>query len=353
MRITNNMITASTLRNINDAANRLATANDAVSSQQKIQAASDDPVVATRAVTYRSYVSQIQQYQDNVDAADGWQTATDDALGSLSDVLQSVRELTVQASSDTCSDEDLADIQTQITTLRDQAVSIMNSSYSGRYIFGGYSTSEAPYEVVNTTIGDTVTFKGDYLGVGGVVSSDISDSDIESFCAANYTSAYDTSAADENITYNIGFSNDVAVNIEGQDVTGGDAGTNLFDTFSKLLLALGGATSYKSATTDATTGTTTVTTETLDLSSLLDELDTDYDRITTSQAKLGARMNKVDNASDILSDAYTAYSTLMSDNEDVDAATASTEQTTAEYVYQASLSVGAKVVSKSLIDYLG
>ena len=39
----------------------------------------------------------------------------------------------------------------------------MNSTSAGRYIFGGYSTSEAPYEVVSTDIGDTVTFKGDYL----------------------------------------------------------------------------------------------------------------------------------------------------------------------------------------------
>lgn len=57
MRITNGMVADNTLRNINKAANA------AVSSNQKIQRASDDPVVATRAVTYRSYVSQIEQYQ--------------------------------------------------------------------------------------------------------------------------------------------------------------------------------------------------------------------------------------------------------------------------------------------------
>ena len=351
MRITNNMVMESSLRNINKAANRLATANERESSQQKIQSASDDPVVATRAVTYRSYVSQISQYQDNVKAATGWQKATDTALSDLSDVIQNVQQLTTQAASDTVSDTDRAGIKTSIATLRDQALSIMNSSYAGRYIFGGYSTSGEPYKSVSTTIGDSVTFKGDYLSLGGAVSADISDDDIKAFYTANATSVYE-STTDQAIKYNIGFDSKVTVNTEGQDVIGEGTSTNLFDTFSKLLLALNGDTSYKTAGVDSS-GNVTVTTNSLSISGLLTNLTTDYDRMLVSQATLGARMKNVDSVSTSLGDAYTVYKTLMSDNEDVDVAEATTEQTSAEYCYEASLSVGAKAFSKTLIDYIG
>lgn len=451
MRITNGMIADNALRNINKAANRLAAANAAVSSNQKIQRASDDPVVATRAVTYRSYVSKIEQYQDNVDAATAWQKVTDDALSSLSDVIQSAQELTTKAASDTCSEEDLAEIKTSIETLRNEAVTIMNTTYAGRYVFGGYSTSEAPYELVSSDIGDTVTFKGDYLSLGGIVSASIDDSDIEAFYTGNedfvYNSLSDAAAAalavstnaataaalspsdlvlaakaaaaqetsdtldaavtkyggstnltaasalaltdytaakeaadadpantvlaaaataakevsdalgaavsstDQDINYNIGFSNEVTVNIEGQDVVGEGAESNLFDTFSKLLLALNGDTSYKTTSLDSS-GNVTVTENSLAITDLLDELTEDLNRLTRTQGTLGARMDNVSRVSTNLGDAYTTYNGIMTDNENIDTAEAATELTSAEYTYEASLAVGAKVVSKSLIDYI-
>lgn len=110
----------------------------------------------------------------------------------MSDIISSAKELTTQATSDTCSDSDLATIATSIETLRDEAITIMNSTYAGRYLFGGYSTSEAPYELVSSDIGDTVTFKGDYLSLGGVVSADIDDADIETFYTANTGLVYDS-----------------------------------------------------------------------------------------------------------------------------------------------------------------
>lgn len=451
MRITNGMVADNTLRNISKAANRLAAANAAVSSNQKIQRASDDPVVATRAVTYRSYVSQIEQYQDNADAADAWQTATDDALSSLSDIISSAKELTTQAASDTCSDSDLATIATSIETLRDEAITIMNSTYAGRYLFGGYSTSEAPYELVSSDIGDTVTFKGDYLSLGGVVSADIDDADIETFYTANTSSVYDsltdaatkaataastaaaaaaaspsdlvlaakattaqttsdtlaaavttyggstnlslaaatalsdyttakeaadadptnttladaataakvtsdalaTAAAntDQDINYNIGFSSEVTVNIEGQDVVGEGTESNLFDTFAKLLLALNGDTSYKTTSLDSS-GNVAVTTNSLDITDLIDELSADLDRLTSTQGTLGARMDNVSRVTTNLGDAYTTYNAIMTENENIDTAEAATELTSAEYTYEAALAVGAKVVTKSLIDYI-
>lgn len=549
-RITNGMIAANTLRNISAAAVRLAKANEAVASNMKIQLASDDPTVATRAVTYRSTVSQIEQYQDNADLADAWQTTTDNALSSLSKTITSLKEIATAASSDTVTADDLENYATQVATYLQNVVTYMNADESGSYVFGGYSTGEEPYEVVTTDIGDTVTFKGQYLSLGGVISSDVSDDDIKSFITASASEVYDslsdaaadaytayttaqtaadadssdivlaakaasalatyntlsaavstcggttnltdaaadaentvdtlttvittyggtttlataaaaalstsatlsaevttygsytltaaaseaysayqtayaadptsstttaakatydalesaittygstttvseaaesaaatsdtlaaavttyggsttlTNAAasaeaaadvlaaavadsDQDITYNVGFSSEVTVNVEGQDVTG-EGTDNLFNTVEKLLLALNGATTYKSATIDSS-GTVTVTTNTLDISDLIDELGDALDRVTDAQGTLGASMDGLSDISDSLGDAYEVYNSLLTDNENIDTATATTELTSAEYTYEAALAVGAKVISKSLIDYI-
>jgi len=506
VRITNGMVAANTLRNINKAANRLADANEAVSSNQKIAKASDDPLVATRAVTYRNYVSQVSQYQDNAGAAQGWQSATDTALSDLSDTVSTLKELATTANTSTVSDTDRSSMISQVKTLQDEVVSYMNTNYSGSYVFGGYSTGDAPYAVVSTNVGDTVTYKGDYLSLGGVVSADVSDSDIKTFYSANEGDAYNTlataaskaltasntaaaaaaaapsditlaakattakstsdalaaavttyggttnltdavaadktsydtlatdvttyggattltaaaatantayttalaastassddttlaaktataltqynnltaavatyggattltdatatakatytklvdvaSSADQDINYNIGFSSKVTVNTEGQDVVGEGTTNNLFNTISKLLLALNGDTSYKTATSDAA-GNVTVTTNSLKLGDLIDEFTADLSKVTATQSTLGANMDKVNSAVSTLGDASTLYSTLMTDNEDIDTAAASTELTSAQYTYEAALSVGAKVISKTLIDYIG
>jgi len=551
-RVTNGMIADNTLRNISAAAVRLAAANEAVSSNMKIQLASDDTTVATRAVTYRSYVSQVEQYQENADAADEWQSQTDTALSSLSDVITSLAEIATAAASDTTSADTLEGYATTVEQDLEDIISLMNSQTSGSYIFGGYSTTEAPYELVTTDIGETVTYKGQYLSLGGVISSDVSDDDIESFYTAVSTSeiydslseaaddaysayttaqaaadadptniilaakaasalttsntiaaavttyggttnltdaataagndydtitaaidtyggtttltdaaddaqtitdtltaavttysdsttltsaassaysAYETAyaadptstttsdaletynilsaavttygstatlseaaeeaevtsdalvsavttyggsttltdaaeaakttyqalasaddASDQDINYNVGFSTEVTVNTEGQDVTG-EGTTTIFNTIQKLLLALNGDTSYKTASMDSS-GNVTVTTNELDISDLIDELTDSLGVVTSAQTSLGVQMEYTTTVSNRLDDAYSAYSTLMTDNENIDTAVAATELTSAEYTYEAALAVGAKVISKSLIDYI-
>jgi flagellar hook-associated protein 3 FlgL len=90
----------------------------------------------------------------------------------------------------------------------------------------------------------------------------------------------------------------------------------------------------------------------LELTDLLDEFTADLDRVTVAQAKLGANMNTVSNASDRLDSAYKAYKELMTGNENIDIAAGATELTSANYTYEAALAVGAKAISKSLIDYI-
>ncbi|SHI54800.1 flagellar hook-associated protein FlgL [Propionispora hippei] len=359
MRITNNMIVANTIKNLNNSASRMNEAEERISTEKKISLPSDDPVIATRAIKYRSYVDTVEQYQKNTDDVTSWQSTTDGALSDLSDIMGQVRTLVVKASSDTLSDSDKSAIKEQISELQKNAIDVMNTSYGGRYIFGGYSTGDAPYALKSTSLTDSsgdsidvnlVTFKGKYVSLEGIDSS-ATDSSIESAISAS--NVYSTSSA-QPIKVNVGFDTDVTVNVEGQDVVGG-ADSNLFNTFNKILLALNGNTSYKTATVDTSTSpaTTTVSTSSIsDMSDLLTDVDADITRISTAQSTLGASMKNVSMISDRLDNAYTTYTTLMSNNEDVDISKATIESSSAEAVYNAALAVGAKAISKTLVDYL-
>jgi len=357
VRITNSMMSESTLANINDNAKRLAAAKQLVSSQKKIKLPSDDPVVATRAMKYRNYVSNIEQYQKNVTDATSWQKVTDQALGSLGQIMDKIKDITTKAASTgTVSDTQRAAYKAEALQLREQAIDVLNTSYAGRYVFGGYATDKPPYELASTTIGQTVLFKGQYLSLCGVVSSSVSDNDIQNFYQANSANAYKTSGA-QSIKYNIGFGSEMPVNVEGQNVTGtGADSTNLFDTLAKLALALdsaagSGSISYKTYNAKSAAANK-VETKTFTTDQLLTDLDKDIKRLTTARTDLGARMQYTGMVSERLEDDAVTYKELKSTNEDVNTAQASIAASSAQYVYEASLTVGAKAISKTLVDYL-
>ncbi len=307
MRITNIMMTDASVRSINKNMERLSKAQAQVSTQSKIQQPSDDPVVASRAIRYRSYVARVEQYKENVNNVASWQKVTDTALSDLSDtVVQQLKELVVKASSTgTLNSENLSAIKEEVTQLQQSAIDALNTTYGGRYIFGGYATDVAPYSLDSD---NNVLFKGQLV------------------------SEFTDNGEEQAIKSNIGYGSAVTINVEGQAVTGtGDS--NLFATFAKVLAGL------DSGDSEA-------------LTSCLDDIEANLDTILAAQADLGARMNYVSMVGARLANDYTTYKELMSNNEDADMAEASAESATAQTVYEASLSVGVKVMSKSLLDYL-
>ena len=360
MRITNSMMTQSVIRNINNNMQRLNEAQQETSTGLEIQEASDDPIAATKTLQYRSVIAKIEQYQSNATDATSWMKVTDDTLESLTDTVQQIRDLTSKASSDVLDDTQLEAISAEVSELKNTILELLNTQYAGRYIFGGYATAEAPYTETTATYTDvatgetttlsTISFKDGYLSLGGVVSTSADSTALLALYNANSANVY-TSTDSQEITYNTGYSSQTAVNVEGQDVTGTGTG-NLFDTIDKLLLGLDGETSYQSVTVDASTGVASVATTDFTMDELLDEIDANLAEISTATSDLGARMNYVETCTSRLTSDYTTYTGLLSENIDSDISVATTEYATAQTIYDASLSVGAKVITKSLVDYL-
>lgn len=141
MRTTNNMLINNMLYHINNNLYRMSKLQTQMATGKKIEIPSDDPIVAARALKFRTDVSEIQQFKSNASDAYSWMDMTEVTLGKMIDILHDGRERAVQAAnSGTLTMDDKNKIMQEIKQLRSQSVHLANTSYAGRYIFSGYIT---------------------------------------------------------------------------------------------------------------------------------------------------------------------------------------------------------------------
>src|SRR4051812_14017207 len=126
-RITQNMLNTQLMRNLNSNMIRMDNSQNQLATGRRINKPSDDPVGIAFGLRYRSEIAANDQYESNANAAVSWMDYTDVTLGQAGDVLQRIRELTVEAASGTNSAESLKAIKSEVTQLSEQMVTIGNS----------------------------------------------------------------------------------------------------------------------------------------------------------------------------------------------------------------------------------
>lgn len=143
MRITNNMMLHNTSNNINGNKVNVDSLNNQMSSQKNIQRPSEDPVIAIRALRFRSTLSEIDQYyENNIPDAESWMDVTETALINMKTLLTDIRSQCVYGANDPLTADDRKTILTQLEKLRDQVYSEGNADYAGRTVFTGYRTNQ-------------------------------------------------------------------------------------------------------------------------------------------------------------------------------------------------------------------
>lgn len=296
MRVTQSMLSNNMLRNLSNNYNKMGKLQDQLTTQKRITRPSDDPVVAMLGLGYRDSLNKVQQYSRNISEATNWLDSTDDAISQGVKVLQRIRELTVQASNGTYEEGQRGAIAVEVDQLKKQLETIAQTQVGGKYIFNGKNTNKAP------TAGD--------------FSVELSDDDIE--------------LSDDDIELEIFYGIKLNVNTKGRELF-----KSVFKTLDKL----------KSNLEDKTASDT-------DISGFLDTLDSEIDHFLKIQADVGAKQNRVDMMKDRLSSQEIIATEVMSKNEDVEIEKVITELITQESVQRAALSVGARIIQPSLVDFL-
>jgi flagellar hook-associated protein 3 FlgL len=85
----------------------------------------------------------------------------DSALGNVVSQLTSAITRATQANNGTLSVNNEQAIALQLSGIRDEVLSLANSSYMGQYIFAGSQGSAPPFSINTTTSPATVTYSGD------------------------------------------------------------------------------------------------------------------------------------------------------------------------------------------------
>ncbi|WP_438435058.1 flagellar hook-associated protein FlgL [Gorillibacterium sp. sgz500922] len=292
-RVTQSMMNTQLLTNLNNNMNRLSNMQNQMSTTRKINKPSDDPVGITYSMRYRSELATNDQYTKNVDEAISWMDNTDTMLGQAGSVIQRIRELTVQAANGTNPEDALKAVRNEVDQLSSQLVDVANSQFNGKYIFNGQMTDQPPYSADSPEA--SVTDGGQ-------------------------------------IQYSIGNGTKIGINVTGNRVFG-EAGDNVFSVLKGLSASLGAG--------DQT-----------GVSAMLEKLDVRLQQLLNVRSDVGAKTNRVELAQDRLGDISTNLQTLQSKTEDADMAELITNMKTQENVYESSLSVGAKLIQQSLIDFL-
>ena len=81
-------------------------------------------------------------------------------------------------------------------------------------------------------------------------------------------------------------------------------------------------------------------------------MDADHDRILLAQTQIGTRQASYEMAKNMLESANTTIASNSSANNDLDMAKATVDYKNYQNVYEAALSVGAKIMPTSLVDFL-
>lgn len=141
MRVTNQMVTSGSLRNMQKSMQRVSKLNQQVTTGKKISAPSEDPVIAIRALKLRTTCDQLDQYKNkNIKDALSWLDTTQTSIQNVYDRLQDVYYYCEQGATDTFQTKDRNTIVQELYALKDAIYKEGGTTYAGRYLFSGYKT---------------------------------------------------------------------------------------------------------------------------------------------------------------------------------------------------------------------
>ena len=303
MRITNDMVSRQVLRDITSVLSRMQKTQGQISSGNKIEKPSDDPVGISQLLAYKSESAEIQQYTNSITSGLDWLNSTSTALSSIEDNLLSIIDIANEANTGLISEENRKALAEQVNQYLEEAYTLANTKAEGKSLFGGTQTLIEPFTRDPATGKITEVISGDNI--------------------------------DNEILRTIGKDQTIQVNSKGGELFSPPLEDNFFNTIIALRDALEEG-SYSSQTaSDITTA-----------------LESIFDRVINENAIVGAKINRLGSTQERIKLESLNLTERMSDIGDTDVAKAFLEYQAQKNIYDASLSVGAQLIQRSLVDYL-
>lgn len=294
MRVTGSMQNLQLLKNLRNINTAMTQGQQQLATGERISKPSDNPVGVTYQMRYDTDLARSDVFMSNANTGYEILSTMDSLLQQSSDVLKRVRTLGLQASNGTYDAEQRKTIASEIRQLKEQLVTIGNSTYNGKYLFNGQKTDQTPYTVDGAA--NEPTDPGQfYLNVSPAVK--------------------------------------VPVSLTGEVVFGQAGSDNTFKALDDLINAL---------ENNNVSG----------ISASVEKIDASSDRLNISWSEIGARMNRFELMQNRIANEQVNLNGQRANVADVDFSQAIMDLKMKENVLQAALSTGARIMQTSLIDFM-
>lgn len=286
---------------------KLAKVQEQLSTGLQIVKPSDEPDKASLVTRLESELARQASYQDTLKSVNIRLTAEETALRNTSDVMYRIKELTVQAANDTLSLQDRQSVAVEISSLREQILSMANSQDSnGNYLFSGSRAGEAAF---SKDASGRVIYQGDHARMKVNVG--------------------------DNRKMNLNMpGSDAFVRVVREDDQGVKTGVDFFQALDDLTQAIKSADKTK-------------------IQRGIAEIDTLQNGISEGLGQIGADLTVVDMQNSVLDQVVLRLKTTRSDIEDLDYTEAITRMNKDQLALEAAQSSFAKISQLSLFKYLG
>jgi len=299
MRITDKILQNNFIANLTFSTERLYDAQTKVLTNKRVNKPSDNPVDAMTSLNIRTKLSEINQYQRNINRSKTMVENTESVVTQLADIFQRLSTLTIQGASDSYGPNDKLSIAGEVNQLLEQIFVIANNRSESIYTFAGTRNDVAPYQAIYNANGEIAS-----------IQTTGSSGDIEGL---------------------IGERVKIKININGEDVF--ESSQNLFEIAIKIRDDL-------------------LANDSEALNEDLNNISNASEKIYNTQSLLGSKLNRIYAAETRAENDILNYTEYLSDTEDVDASEAIINYQRELLTLQASLEAGARLLYPKLVDFL-
>jgi len=358
MRVSDKMRQSQMLTNLNKNRSELTDLQNQAASQKKVTKPSDDPTGVAKIMHNKTEQKKLDQFERNIFYARTFLENTESTLSQLGEALVRAKELAVQAASDTNSGMPREMIGSEVEQIYNSVVELSNRKVGDRYLFAGFQTTQAPFDIRGQYTGDdgqiqvqnmsgtytpinlvgSQVFLGYDLAFGGAVSREQyvpkTVEDLQKYKLKEIENDFQKQEYMQNTLEIRG----PASLTENRDQSPVDPvskmrGVNIFSAVKGL------ETSLK-------------TNDKVGIQQSLDALDQAFNQINLARAEVGGRVNQLNATSEGIQRATIDNKTYNSQLEDADVFQVMSDLSRSNQTLQATLETSAKFSNQSLMDFL-
>jgi len=132
-----------------------------LASGSRVNQLSDDPVAAGENVLLSAQIGSDDTFSQTASSTQSMLQVSDSALSTVVSQLTSAVSLATEANNGTLNASDMESISNQLAGIRDEVMSLANTTYLGQHVFSGSKGGTAPYTLNTNTTPALATYQGD------------------------------------------------------------------------------------------------------------------------------------------------------------------------------------------------